>query len=130
MSVLKAVFVESSDLNLVIILVLTKVGIYCQANLSPLQLMGRELNTKRSSLPGKINEKYAFIHSKLKLDHFHFNSLPFGHLLSVSLNSPRTFLHQECGIIYCIGNQDLVKTFWLLVTFNIPLKIVPRKEKR
>ena len=74
--------------------------------------MGRELNTKRSSLPGKINEKYAFIHTKLKLDHFHFNSLPFGHLLSLSLNSPRTFLHQECGIIYCIGNQDLAKTFF------------------
>ena len=53
--------------------------------------MGRELNTKRSSLPGKINEKYAFIHTKLKLDHFHFNSLPFGHLLSLSLDSPRTF---------------------------------------
>ena len=37
------------------------------ANLSSLlQLMGTELNTKRSSLPGEINEKYAFIHTNTK----------------------------------------------------------------
>ena len=57
----------------------------------PLQLMGTELNTKRSSLPRKIDEKYSFIHTKLKLDYFHCLACPLRYFSSLSLNPPRTY---------------------------------------